>query len=309
MEFKEVKREHILKGIEDYESEGIPDGFKDSIAYDLIHNDKSYPPKVVMAYANYHAIGKEISNYFEGGPKKSSFKALIREGFKVLPKSRNNYWVFHCNPKYWDGAKEVDENDFAYWKIAKKHINDIKEGDKFLFWVSGKDAGVYACGEISGDSIDEDVLLQRIEKYNISSQTYPLGDERVILKFYQKFNHQPISRDLVFFARWLVDEKEQYNFFKNPQGVTSKSISYKVYDEFLDLANYTDFIKGYSESLRRKQKKTDTYKEYVRYMSKIENWFIQNEICDDDFNIWRDVHLIDQIQNAIKKHGKKNSLG
>ena len=59
MEFDKVKKEHILQGIEDYKTKGLPKEFGSSSTYDLVHNGESYPPKAIMAYANFHACGKE----------------------------------------------------------------------------------------------------------------------------------------------------------------------------------------------------------------------------------------------------------
>lgn len=65
MLFDTVKREHILKGIKDFEEKGYPNGFDPSSTYDVIFEDKRYPPKAIMAYANYHAEGRKIENFFQ----------------------------------------------------------------------------------------------------------------------------------------------------------------------------------------------------------------------------------------------------
>ncbi|MFD3003491.1 EVE domain-containing protein [Pontibacter toksunensis] len=60
-----------------------------------------------------------------------------------------NYWAFHCNPSSWDSISELKEHNDGTWLIDKQHKNDIKVGDKFILWISGKEAGVYAFGEIA----------------------------------------------------------------------------------------------------------------------------------------------------------------
>ena len=52
---KKVTKEHILEAIKDFEEKGIPKGFGPSSTYDLVFTYKEYPPKAVMAYANYRA--------------------------------------------------------------------------------------------------------------------------------------------------------------------------------------------------------------------------------------------------------------
>ena len=87
MEFEKVREEHILKGIKDYLEKGLPKGFGPSSTYDIVYKEESYPPKAIMAYANYHAAEKEIKTYFKGGIGTDCFNALEREGFVVKQKT------------------------------------------------------------------------------------------------------------------------------------------------------------------------------------------------------------------------------
>ena len=86
MEFEKVEKEHILLGIKDFEEKGIPKGFGPSSTYNLVFEGKEYPPKAVMAYANYHAAGKEISRYFKGGLGTDCFNSFERNGFEIILK-------------------------------------------------------------------------------------------------------------------------------------------------------------------------------------------------------------------------------
>jgi hypothetical protein len=86
MEFEKVTKEHILKAIKDFEEKGMPKDFGPSSTYDLVFNGKEYPPKAVMAYANFRAIGKEINLYFKGGTGTDSFKAFENNGFEIVAK-------------------------------------------------------------------------------------------------------------------------------------------------------------------------------------------------------------------------------
>jgi hypothetical protein len=85
-EFLDVKKEHILKGIEEYKSKGLPKGFGPSSTYDILFEDENYPPKAIMAYANFFASGKTISKYFKGGLGTDCFVSLERNGFKIKKK-------------------------------------------------------------------------------------------------------------------------------------------------------------------------------------------------------------------------------
>lgn len=84
--FEKVKEEHILKGIRDFIEKGIPKGFGPSSTYDLVYQDKKYPPKAIMAYANYHASGRKVERYFKGGQGTDCFKAFERNNFELKEK-------------------------------------------------------------------------------------------------------------------------------------------------------------------------------------------------------------------------------
>jgi hypothetical protein len=70
------------------------------------------------------------------------------------------YWALHCNLKAWDSIKEISEHGDGTWLINKQDEKDIQIGDKFALWISGKDAGVYAFGEIT----DSPKMLKEDEK-------------------------------------------------------------------------------------------------------------------------------------------------
>jgi heat shock protein HspQ len=92
MLFDKVKRAHILQGIKDFEEKGYPEGFGPSSTYDVIYEGKNYPPKVIMAYANYQADGRTIERYFKGGLETDSFKSFERNGFEIKKKNKTmNY--------------------------------------------------------------------------------------------------------------------------------------------------------------------------------------------------------------------------
>ncbi|WP_055412166.1 McrB family protein [Nonlabens sp. YIK11] len=92
MLFDKVTEQHILKGIEDFEDKGFPEGFGPSSTYDLIHDGKTFPPKAVMAYANFHAVGRKIERYFKGGLETDCFKAYERNNFKIEPKEKVDFY-------------------------------------------------------------------------------------------------------------------------------------------------------------------------------------------------------------------------
>lgn len=64
----------------------------------------------------------------------------------------------------------------------------------------------------------------------------------------------------------------------------------------------------FNEFLKTKVSRESTVKQYLAWMNKIQNWFIEKKIVKDDFNIWVDVNEIPMIKgylNDEKKSGWK----
>ncbi|MFC5194807.1 AAA family ATPase [Bizionia hallyeonensis] len=112
MLFNQVTKDHILQAIKDFEDKGFPNEFGPSSTYDLVYEGKKYPPKAIMAYANYYAEGRELENYFSGGIGTDCFKAIEKNGFEIILKPDKNKnlkkefikWL-HANTK--DGSNRV----------------------------------------------------------------------------------------------------------------------------------------------------------------------------------------------------------
>ena len=94
MKFDEVREKHIELAIKDFESHGFPDGFKQSAYFDVKIKGKYYPPKPIMAYANFHAKGTEPINNFSGGVNTPCFNAFERLGMPVIEKIKKELVTF-----------------------------------------------------------------------------------------------------------------------------------------------------------------------------------------------------------------------
>lgn len=89
MLFDKVSLENIKTAINDLKLTGIPDGFSKSKYYDVRIDGVLYPPKPIMAVANYYATGRTIGNYFSGGKNTPCFKAFKRLGIEIVTKPNN----------------------------------------------------------------------------------------------------------------------------------------------------------------------------------------------------------------------------
>ncbi|MBK7561217.1 MAG: hypothetical protein IPI68_06755 [Chitinophagaceae bacterium] len=83
---KNITKEHLLKAISKIDIEGIPKD-SDSQFYDVVYDEKKYPPKVIVSYANLFANGEIIDrNSFAGGLNTECFNLLELNGFKIFKK-------------------------------------------------------------------------------------------------------------------------------------------------------------------------------------------------------------------------------
>jgi 5-methylcytosine-specific restriction protein B len=88
---KNISREHLLKAIEKIDKEGFPKD-ADSQYYDVKFNDKTYPPKVVVSFANIFANGVELNrNSFAGGSGTECFRLLENNGFQIIEKAKMSF--------------------------------------------------------------------------------------------------------------------------------------------------------------------------------------------------------------------------
>ena len=82
----QITKEHILQAIEEIDTKGARPG-RHSSTYDLLYNNKLYPPKLIISIANRFANGTELKpEEFQGGPNKPAFNILEKFGFKIIPK-------------------------------------------------------------------------------------------------------------------------------------------------------------------------------------------------------------------------------
>ncbi len=89
MLFDKVSFENLKTAVNILNKKGIPEGFSSSKYYDVKIDGALYPPKPIMAIANYYATGKTVNNYFSGGRNTPCFNAFNRLGVEIVTKSDN----------------------------------------------------------------------------------------------------------------------------------------------------------------------------------------------------------------------------
>jgi hypothetical protein len=89
--WNQVTREDVLRAIQEYDRLGpegffSAHGFGPTTTYDLVRDERRYPPKAILGTAYEFATGQRLrSGDFEGG-KTGAVKVLGRLGFTVQPR-------------------------------------------------------------------------------------------------------------------------------------------------------------------------------------------------------------------------------
>ncbi|WP_282031275.1 McrB family protein [Winogradskyella eximia] len=121
MLFDEVSLEHIKKAVGHLNKKGIPDEFSTSKFYDVKIDGVLYPPKPIMAIANYYATGKTIGNYFSGGKNTPCFAAYKRLDIEIVTKSNDidTSKAFEIVHQFLEQAKTDNLKTKQYLKFYK----------------------------------------------------------------------------------------------------------------------------------------------------------------------------------------------
>jgi 5-methylcytosine-specific restriction protein B len=78
-----ITRQHVINAMSEIDQEGVPGRIK-SMFYDLIHEGKRYPPKLVLSKAKEQVTGEPVpTRSFKGGEKSEAFRALRELGFFI----------------------------------------------------------------------------------------------------------------------------------------------------------------------------------------------------------------------------------
>jgi hypothetical protein len=86
-----VTTDHVVHALQEYDQLGpekffTAHGFAPTTTYDLVWNERRYPPKAILGTAYEFATGQRLaSGDFEGG-KSGAVKVLGQLGFTVLPR-------------------------------------------------------------------------------------------------------------------------------------------------------------------------------------------------------------------------------
>ncbi|MBP5973093.1 EVE domain-containing protein [Brasilonema sp. CT11] len=168
-----------------------------------------------------------------------------------LEKLSKKYWLFQGNPKNYRMFDAIQDLKEMPWPL-NRYTEDISVGDEVIIWVSGKESGIYAFGEIIEpvkifeEVSDEDYWINQDLMSNLRTQPGPcirfttkLLDQPLLRK---ELKQDPILKNLSVIRinrgsifKVTPEEWKRIHEFRN-LGIKSQVISEKAID-YTQLAN------------------------------------------------------------------------
>ena len=274
---KNIKKEHLEKAIAEIDKDGIRKG-RHSSTYDLIHNGKTYPPKLVLSIANRYANGTELnSNDFEGGKNTPAFELMKAKGFEIVPK---NDPIKSLIENYKKRIAETELKDEIYkWELVNEY-RGRPNPESPDFYQEIKDVKfknlIYAMGMavINHLAKDKPEILRQLF-INLFDETKDLTQRvksfnKDTLKIYRELGetlqHHQDERSIATYLTF--HDSEKYTFYK--------SSFYKKYCKLIGV---------------KEAKKNEKYTHYLILIDEL----IENYIAPDN-------ELIKQVKNLIPEY-------
>lgn len=105
---EKITRQHVLDAVEKIEFEGIK--LRASTGYDVIVNDKAYPPKEIMRHAHEQMNG-DYEWYLGGGEDTNKYLKVL--GFEVVSKKA--------------GGEQAEDEEHSWFTIVAEYYQDLKD--------------------------------------------------------------------------------------------------------------------------------------------------------------------------------------
>ena len=122
-----ITKEHLEKAIEEVERDGVRKG-RQSSTYNLIHNGKYYPPKLIISIANRYANGEELDpNGFEGGLDTPAFKLLENLNFKLIEKKHLKDVIQDCQLSFSEITQDYKTDYDQIFDREKEWLNNAED--------------------------------------------------------------------------------------------------------------------------------------------------------------------------------------
>lgn len=233
-----ITKEHLLKAIFKIDKDGIPKD-ADSQYYDVVYNEKKYPPKLIVSYANLFANGEILDrNSFSGGLETQCFKLLEENGFAIKKKSVS-YYVLGAS---WHGNEnEADQSE----RFIEKGIWENGYNDKILDIVKSVNVGDRVAIKSSFATRDGKSIL-RVKATGTVSENF--GDGRNLKIKWDK--------------RFAPFDLEGYGGYRNTiQKVSDEDID-SIFKSQTNMSYYPEIKKFLAQSITKELGTSDYLKKF-----------------------------------------------
>jgi hypothetical protein len=78
-----IRREHVITAIEDFQTNGFPEGYSRSHTYELVHETAVFAPPAILALAIKAKTGLVPTTKFRAGENTKCFDILRTCGFEI----------------------------------------------------------------------------------------------------------------------------------------------------------------------------------------------------------------------------------
>lgn len=168
-------------------------------------------------------------------PEEEKFTYQVQQGIARvnIPEVRNraialwndraiNFWIFQCNPDYYDFETAVKKDLLHDWRVAA-HKDKIKKRDKVIIWLTGKRSGCYALARVTSNPEEKDSLPD-----DLLWKTEPGKSLTVGIELTHKLLNKPIL--------WAgIKDKEEFREFNAGNQGTNFAATRKQYNALLEL--------------------------------------------------------------------------
>lgn len=139
-------------------------------------------------------------------------------------------WIFQANPQRYDILNSIADKELIedVWEVSR-YKDQIRAGHVCLIWMSGKESGIYAVGDITSNP--EFMVESPISaKYWVYDADKSQSRLRVKYKYRLKLVNNPIMRAELK----SIPELQNMEIFRQPQG-TNFRVTSEEWDTILDL--------------------------------------------------------------------------
>lgn len=245
---KNIKKSHLLQAISEIDEKGVTYGAR-SKYYDLLFEEKKYPPKLVLSIANKYANGKELDrNSFTGGETTECFRVLRTNGFLVEPKE-----YFYFVIKFLEQANDsnsglkVDEYSKSF-RNTKVQVSFGQGGRSAIPWIAFLAGGQTVSKGIYPVFLyykDQGILILAygISETKAPEILWPFTEITVREYFQQHLSEKPkrYGDSMVFKSYEIDSNKDKFGLSSTTINTDLNELLTQYYDVLNELLTHTDY--------------------------------------------------------------------